>query len=128
MTYEEYTYSRLSLSRNRRDPLKHFEISVFRHIRLAILRKKQFELPNCTNDYVIGLLKLEIYKLEIYMENIVEKGRNCSWEQFLPFSTVFCNLILDLCVKTRIRFSLRDKQIFEITEAEITRLDCITTL
>ena len=66
-------YSRLSLSRTRRDLLKHFEISVFRHIRFVVLRKKQFELPNFTNDYVIGLLKLEIY-----MENIVEKGRNCS--------------------------------------------------
>ena len=28
-------------------------------------------------------------------------------------------------VKTRIRFSLRDKRLFEITEVEITRIDCI---
>ena len=27
-------------------------------------------------------------------------------------------------VKTRIRFSLRDKWLFEITEVEITRVDC----
>ena len=53
-------YSRLSLSRNRRDPQKHFEISVLRHIRFVVLRKKQFEQPNFINDYVIGLLKLEI--------------------------------------------------------------------
>ena len=46
-------YSRLSLSRNQRDPLKHFEISALRHIRFAVLRKKQFEQPNFTNDYVI---------------------------------------------------------------------------
>ena len=32
-------YSRLSLSRNRRDPLKHFEISVLQHIRFVVLRK-----------------------------------------------------------------------------------------
>ena len=32
-------YSRLSLSRNRRDPQKHFEISVLRHIRFVVLRK-----------------------------------------------------------------------------------------
>ena len=32
-------YSRLPLSRSRRDPLKHFEISVLRHIRCAELRK-----------------------------------------------------------------------------------------
>ena len=32
-------YSRLSLSRNRRAPLKHFEISALRHIRFVVLRK-----------------------------------------------------------------------------------------
>ena len=46
-------YSRLSLSRNRRDPQKQFEISVLRHIRFVVLRQKQFEQPNFTNDYVI---------------------------------------------------------------------------
>ena len=46
-------YSRLLLSRNRRDPPKNFEISVLRHIRFVVLRKKQFEQPNFTNDYVI---------------------------------------------------------------------------
>ena len=35
--------SRLSLSRNRRDALKHLEISVLRHIRFVVLRKKKFE-------------------------------------------------------------------------------------
>ena len=48
-----YIYSRLSLSRNQRDPLKHFEISVLRHIRFVVLRKKQFEQPNFTNVYVM---------------------------------------------------------------------------
>ena len=46
-------YSRLSLSRNRRDPQKQFEISVLRHIRFVVLRKKQFAQPIFTNDYVI---------------------------------------------------------------------------
>ena len=45
--------SRLSLSRSRRDPLKHFEISVLRHIRFAELRKIPIEQPNFTNEYVI---------------------------------------------------------------------------
>ena len=45
-------YSRLSLSRSRRDPLKHFEISVLRHIRCAVLRKTK-EQPNYTNEHVI---------------------------------------------------------------------------
>ena len=46
-------YSRLSLSRNQRDPQKQLEIYVLRHIRFVVLRKKQFEQPNFTNDYVI---------------------------------------------------------------------------
>ena len=47
-------------------------------------------------------------------------------EQFLPLSTIFYNLMLDFYVKTGIRFSLRDKRLFEITEVEITRVDCIS--
>ena len=33
--------------------------------------------------------------------------------------------MLDFYVKTSIRLSLRDKRLFEITEVEITRVDCI---
>ena len=44
-------------------------------------------------------------------------------EQFLLLPTIFCYLMLDFYVKTRFRFSLRDKRIFEITEVEITRVD-----
>ena len=36
--------------------------------------------------------------------------------------------MLDFYVKTGIRFSLRDKRLFEITEVEITRVDCISIL
>ena len=43
-------------------------------------------------------------------------------EQFLLLSTIFCYLMLDFYVKTGIRFSLRDKRLFEITEVEITRV------
>ena len=43
-------------------------------------------------------------------------------EQFLPLSTIFYYLMLDFYVKTGIRFSLRDKRLFEITEVEITRV------
>ena len=48
-----FKYSRLSLSRSQRDPLKHFEISVLRHIRCAELRKIPTEQPNFTNELVI---------------------------------------------------------------------------
>ena len=34
-------------------PSKHFEISVLRHIRCVVLREKQFEQPNFTNEHVI---------------------------------------------------------------------------
>ena len=46
-------------------------------------------------------------------------------EQFLLLSTIFYCLMLDFYVKIGIRFSLRDKWLFEITEVEITRVDCI---
>ena len=39
-TTKQQSNSRLSLSRNRRDPQKQFEISVLRHIRFVVLRKK----------------------------------------------------------------------------------------
>ena len=49
-------------------------------------------------------------------------------EQFLPLSTIFHYLMLDFYVKTDIRFSLRDKRLFEITEIEITTVDCISVI
>ena len=48
-----YIYSRPSLSRSRRDPLKHFEICLLRHIRYAELRKIPIEQLNFTNEHVI---------------------------------------------------------------------------
>ena len=56
-----------------------------------------------------------------------KRGEIAPEEQFLLLSTIFyyLMLMLDFYVKTRIRFSLRDKRLFEITEVEITRVDCI---
>ena len=55
----------------------------------------------------------------------MQRGEIAPEEQFLLSSTMFCYLVLDFYVKTRIRFSLRDKRLFEITEVEIiTRVDC----
>ena len=56
---------------------------------------------------------------------LCKMGEIAPEEQFLPLSTNFYYLMLDFCVKTGIRFSLRDKRIFEITEVEITRVDCM---
>ena len=55
-----------------------------------------------------------------------KRGKIAPEEQFLPLSTIFYYLMLDFYVKTGIRFSVRDKRLFEITEVEITRVDCIT--
>ena len=41
------------VSRSRRDPLKHFEISILRHIRCAELKKIPIEESNFTNEHVI---------------------------------------------------------------------------
>ena len=54
-----------------------------------------------------------------------KRGEIAPVEQFLLLSTIFCYLMLDFYVKTGIRFSLRDKRLFEITGVEITRVDCI---
>ena len=54
-----------------------------------------------------------------------KRGEIAPEEQFLVLSTIFCYLVLEFYVKTRIRFSVRDKRLFEITEVEITRVDCI---
>ena len=53
-----------------------------------------------------------------------KRGDIAPEEQFLLLFTIYCYLMLDFCVKTRIRFSLRDKRLFEITEVEMTKVDC----
>ena len=47
-----------------------------------------------------------------------------TYEQFLLFSTIFCYLLLDSHVKIGTIFSHRDNRLFEISEVEITRVDC----
>ena len=56
---------------------------------------------------------------------LLKMGEIAPEEQFHPLSTIFHYLMLNFYVKTGIRFSLRDKRLFEITEVEITRVDCI---
>ena len=43
------------------------------------------------------------------------RGKIAPEEQFLPLSTIFYYLMIDFYVKTGIRFSLRDKRLFEIS-------------
>ena len=73
-------------------------------------------------------MQLDSFSVEIYIENIVEKGRNCSLGAISP---LMHNILLSdvrFLPKRRIRFSLRDKRLFEIIEVEITRVDCISVL
>ena len=53
-----------------------------------------------------------------------KRGEIAPQKQFLLLSTIFCYLMLDFYVKTKIQFSLRDQRLFEITEVEITGVDC----
>ena len=62
----------------------------------------------------------------MYVEILWKRGEIAPEEQFLLLSTIVCYLMLDFYVKTRISFSLRDKRLFEITEVEIMRVDCIS--
>ena len=55
----------------------------------------------------------------------MENGRNCSLGAISP---LIHNILLPdvrFYVQRRTRFSLRNKRLFEITEVEITRVDCI---
>ena len=49
----------------------------------------------------------------------MEKGEIAPQEQFLLLSTIFSYLMLDFYVKTRTKFSLRDKRLFELIKFEI---------
>ena len=55
---------------------------------------------------------------------LCKRGEIAPEEQFLLLFPIFSYLVLDFSVKTRIGFSLRDQRLFEITEVEITRVDC----
>ena len=59
-----------------------------------------------------------------------KRGENASEEQFLLLSTVFCYLMLDFYVnfKQGSDFLFKIKRLFEISEVEIKRVDCIVIL
>ena len=115
-------YSRLSLSRIPRDSLKYFEISEPRHIRFAELRKKN---RTTTFNKYICYWTLEIRDI---LKNIVEKRRNCSLGAISPlFYNIFLPVVSFLCLG-RDQISLRDKRLFEISEVEITRVNCVFKL
>ena len=88
--------------------MKHFEISVLRRIRFAELRKIPMEQLNFTCK-LTPLVRNKCWK---YMLKILwKRGEIALEEQFFLLSTISCYLMLDFCIKTRIRFYLRDKTV-----------------
>ena len=59
------------------------------------------------------------------MKILYKRGEIAPKEQCLLFSIIFCCLLIDICVKTGTKFSLRDKRLLEVSEVEITRVDCM---
>ena len=83
-------YSRLPLSRSPRDSLEYFENSVLRHIRFAELRKT-INRTTTFNQCIWNLTPEDMR----YIENIVEKRRNCSFEcSFGAISPLFHNILI----------------------------------
>ena len=66
--------------------------------------------------------------LEYTLKLLWNRGKIAPKEQCLLLSTIFCYLCLDFYVKTKIRLSLQDKQLFEIMEVKITRVHCTSNL
>ena len=55
----------------------------------------------------------------------MEKWRNCSLGAISPLFHNIFYMLSDFHVRAGTRFSLRDKRLFEISEVEITRVNCI---
>ena len=60
---------------------------------------------------------------DIIKKILWKRGEIAPLEQFLLFSTIIFYM-LDFQVYAGTRFSLRDKRLFEISEVEITRVNC----
>ena len=90
---------------------KHFEISVPRNIRVVEVRKTISRTT--TFNKCICNLTLEVKDI---LKILRKRG------EIAP--SIFCYLFFDFHVKTGTRISLRDKRLFEISEVEITRVDC----
>ena len=89
--------------------------------RFAELRKN----TNRTTRFYKWICKFNSFSLQYILKYCAKRGEIAHQEQFLLLFIIFCYRMIDFYVKTRTRFSLRYKRLFEIIEAEITRVDCI---
>ena len=87
-----------------------------------IKKKKKKKKKSTTFKKWICNLTLKIRDV---LKILWKRGEIAPQEQFLLFSTIFCYLLLDFHIKTRTRFLLRDKRLFEISEVEITGFHCM---
>ena len=87
----------ISKSKGLSEILRGIRISTYQICRIE--EKRLIKQPHFTNEYVIWLLKIDIYWKYCGKE-----------EQFLLFSTLFCYLLSKFHVKTGTRFSLWDKR------------------
>ena len=64
-------------------------------------------------------------KMKKKIEVTKKKKKKKKKKKTEEITSIFCYLFLDFHVKTGTRISLRYKRLFEISEIEITRVDCI---
>ena len=96
---------------------------ILRDIRLSTIRFAKFRKkmnPAATFNKYVYVMPPEVR--DIYLKYC---GKD---DKFLLFSTIFYYLLLDFHVYIGTRFSLRDKRLFEISEVEITRVNCTIIL
>ena len=112
------TYSRLSLSRIPRDSeiLRDIRTSTYQICRIE---EKLIRTTTLTKMYVIRFLKLKIYwKYCGKEEKLLLRSNFSSFPQYFYLSS-------DFYVQTGTIFLLRDKRLFEISEVEIARVNCM---
>ena len=97
-----------------------------RDIRTSIYQSCTSEENNKSNNYINKWICNLTPDVRDILKMLWKRGKIAPYEQFLLFFTIFCYLYFGFNVKTGTRISLRDKLLFDISEVEITRVDCIT--
>ena len=82
-----------------------------RDIRTSTYQICSIEEKNNLNNQISQMIMLcDFFSYKYILKILWKRGEIAPHEQFLLFSTIFCNPILDFGVKTRTKFSLRDKR------------------
>ena len=118
-THSPYIQSTLFISKSKgpSETLRDIPTSTYQMCRIE-------ENTNRTTKFHTWTCKLTPIVSNIYWKYCGTRREIAPEEQFLLLSAIFCYLMLDFYVKAGIRISLRDKRLLEITDVEITRVDC----